>query len=74
MIAVIPVFVACFMFWVLLSGHLTSLSLALGVGSAALVAWANRGQERLSPALRAFPPRAHASDGIQSLTPAATAT
>lgn len=49
------VFSACLVFWVLLSGHLDPLSLALGAASAALVTAANRRDELLSAALRAVP-------------------
>jgi multicomponent Na+:H+ antiporter subunit E len=49
------VFGACLAFWILLSGHLDPLSLALGAASAALVTAANRRDELLSPALRAVP-------------------
>ena len=55
MSSVALVFAACFAFWVLLSGHLEPLSLVLGAISSALVAAANRGEEALSPMLRAAP-------------------
>ena len=55
MSSVILVFAACFLFWVLLAGRPTALSLALGALSAVLVAVANRGEEALSPMLRAAP-------------------
>jgi multicomponent Na+:H+ antiporter subunit E len=53
--AVVLVFVTCFVFWLLLSGQMTALSLSLGAASAALVALANRGEEALSSMLRAAP-------------------
>ena len=49
------VFITCLGFWLVLSGHLEPLPLALGVLAAFAVAWLNRDRERLSPALRAIP-------------------
>lgn len=49
------VFAACFVFWLLLSGHFGPFELALGVASAAAVTAANRDLEALSPLLRVLP-------------------
>lgn len=49
------VFTTCLGFWLLLSGHLAPFELGLGVVSAALVTVMNRGEERLSGAVRALP-------------------
>lgn len=51
----ITVFVVCLGFWLLLSGHYSPLSVALGVVSAGLVAWVNRGEEALSGMMRSLP-------------------
>lgn len=48
-------FVACFVLWLLLSGHWDALHVGLGVAAAALVTWLNRGEEDLTAMVRALP-------------------
>ena len=49
------VFSACLALWVLLSGHVAPLDLAMGVAASALVAFANRDIEGVSEMLRWSP-------------------
>lgn len=51
----IPVFVVCFAFWLVLSGHWDAFHLALGVAAALLVAAANRDDDTVGRGLRALP-------------------
>ncbi|MGH7392365.1 MAG: Na+/H+ antiporter subunit E [Candidatus Rokuibacteriota bacterium] len=55
LITSILVFVACFVFWLVLSGHFGLLEIALGAASAAAVTAANRDLEARSPFLRMAP-------------------
>ena len=48
-------FVVCFVLWLLLSGHWDAVHVGLGAAASALVVWLNRGQEDISPAVRALP-------------------
>ncbi len=49
------VFCACLVFWLLLSGHVSALDLAMGVAASALVTFANRDIEGVSELLRWTP-------------------
>lgn len=53
--APLVVFLVCFAFWLVLSGHPTPLYLALGAASAALVAAINHDIEKISEAVRVTP-------------------
>jgi multicomponent Na+:H+ antiporter subunit E len=49
------VFVVCFVFWLLLSGHWAPLYVGLGALLSAGVAWVNRDDESISALVRALP-------------------
>ena len=49
------VFFACLVLWILLSGHVSALDLAMGVAASALVTFANRDIEGVSEMLRWTP-------------------
>jgi multicomponent Na+:H+ antiporter subunit E len=55
MTSTLLVFVACFVFWLLLSGHFGPLEISLGALSAAAVAIAGRDLDTLGPLLRRAP-------------------
>lgn len=55
MLPTVLVFIACLLFWLVLSGHFGTLEIALGVVAAALVAVTNRDIDMLGPMLRVTP-------------------
>ena len=55
MLSTILVFVACLVFWLVLSGHFGALEIGLGIVSAAVVAVTNRDLDVLGPLLRVTP-------------------